>query len=376
MMIPQVARVAKIMLDFAGLTGLEPVSNCPKRYLWTDSFAVCNFLGLHELTNDGRFLDLAKRLVEQVHHHLGRHRSDDPNGRNGWISGFGDEEGNIHPTIAGLRIGKEFNERQKSDPIDTELEWIQDGQYFHYLTKWMHALQRMSHYTGEHHYLQLAMEMAKGVFPKFSYATGGQGGVFRGKYRMYWKMSIDLSYPLVTSMGQHDALDGFLTYRELNEAASKVIPLGALPGTINLDPEIAILKEMASEGTWSTHDTLGLGGLLCDAFKVVQFSNENVAAENPFICKLDDKCVLSKELLYTGLIGLRYILSQKPMLFDRPAKYRLAFRELGLSIGYKATCALLKWLEEYPQPNPQWEEVIHLSEEISERYRQQFQSRC
>jgi hypothetical protein len=32
---------------------------------------------------------------------------------------------------------------------------------------------------------------------------------------MYWKMSIDLSRPLVQSMGQHDSLDGFITYNQL-----------------------------------------------------------------------------------------------------------------------------------------------------------------
>jgi len=32
---------------------------------------------------------------------------------------------------------------------------------------------------------------------------------------MHWKMSIDLSYVLVPSMGQHDPLDGLVTYCEL-----------------------------------------------------------------------------------------------------------------------------------------------------------------
>ncbi len=32
---------------------------------------------------------------------------------------------------------------------------------------------------------------------------------------MYWKMSIDLTRPLVSSMGQHDPLDGFITYNEI-----------------------------------------------------------------------------------------------------------------------------------------------------------------
>lgn len=36
---------------------------------------------------------------------------------------------------------------------------------------------------------------------------------------MYWKMSIDLSSPLVPSMGQHDPLDGLITYLQLQATA-------------------------------------------------------------------------------------------------------------------------------------------------------------
>jgi len=35
------------MTEFARLTGLSPASSAPRRYLWTDAFAVCNFLGLY-----------------------------------------------------------------------------------------------------------------------------------------------------------------------------------------------------------------------------------------------------------------------------------------------------------------------------------------
>ena len=36
-----------IMLDFAGQTGLGAATHPPRRYLWTDAHAVCNFLGLY-----------------------------------------------------------------------------------------------------------------------------------------------------------------------------------------------------------------------------------------------------------------------------------------------------------------------------------------
>lgn len=48
-----------------------------QRYLWTDAFAVCNFLGLARATGEARYSDLALQLVDQVHHVLGRHRADD-----------------------------------------------------------------------------------------------------------------------------------------------------------------------------------------------------------------------------------------------------------------------------------------------------------
>ena len=67
----------KIMIEFARLTGLSPASSAPQRYLWTDAFAVCNFLGLYQDTEGKEFKDLALHLVDQVHSVLGRHRHDD-----------------------------------------------------------------------------------------------------------------------------------------------------------------------------------------------------------------------------------------------------------------------------------------------------------
>ncbi|WZO97517.1 hypothetical protein EP7_004554 [Isosphaeraceae bacterium EP7] len=130
----------------------------PRRYLWTDAFAVCNFLGLARQTGEDRYLRFARALVDQVHHVLGRHRDDDP--RKGWIRGLSQEEGERHPTRGGLRIGKPQNERGEGQRPDSQLEWQQAGQYFHYLTKWMHALYRMGQETGEHCFQNWAVELA------------------------------------------------------------------------------------------------------------------------------------------------------------------------------------------------------------------------
>ena len=59
--------VRGIMTEFAGETGLSQARKSPRRYLWTDAFGVCNFLGLYDQTGEERCLDLALQLVDQVH---------------------------------------------------------------------------------------------------------------------------------------------------------------------------------------------------------------------------------------------------------------------------------------------------------------------
>ncbi|MBA2246070.1 MAG: hypothetical protein H0W11_14025 [Gemmatimonadetes bacterium] len=103
----------ELMADFADRTGVSSAAP-PRRYLWTDAFAVCNLLGLHSAGGPEAQRELALRLVDQVHHTLGRHRPDDP--RTGWISGPDEEEGRRHPTRGGLRIGKHLPERKPDEP--------------------------------------------------------------------------------------------------------------------------------------------------------------------------------------------------------------------------------------------------------------------
>lgn len=90
-----IEKATLLMRRFAERTGLT--SDRPtQRYLWTDAFAVCNFLGLARLTGERSYADLALRLVDQVHHVLGRYRADDT--RAGWISGLGEREGEVWPS--------------------------------------------------------------------------------------------------------------------------------------------------------------------------------------------------------------------------------------------------------------------------------------
>jgi hypothetical protein len=305
--------VREIMTEFANLTGLSTALKVPRRYLWTDAFAVCNFLELYRVTGEEKYKHLALCLVDQVHNILGRHREDDP--RVGWISGLDELEGKMHPTKGGLRIGKKINERKPADPYDERIEWDRDGQYYHYLTKWMHALNRLSRVTGDSTYNMWAIELAKTAHARFTYvpSSGGQK-------RMYWKMSIDLLYPLVQSMGHHDPLDGFITYNQLQATAAR--DSGKL--TPDLNAEIAEMADICKGKNWATDDPLGIGGLLGDACKLVQLIiNENF-----------EQTGLVGDLLDFSLLGLESYARSNSL--ELPADYRLAFRELGLAIGLRA----------------------------------------
>ena len=81
---------------------------------------------------------------------LGRYRDDEKH--SGWISGLDEQAGSHHPTAGGLRIGKPLKERGVNEALDEALEWDRDGQYFHYLTKWIHALCQTAFVTNDFEY--------------------------------------------------------------------------------------------------------------------------------------------------------------------------------------------------------------------------------
>ncbi len=316
----------EIMMEFADHTGLLSPARTPRRYLWTDAFAVCNFLGLYLQTNDASYRNLALRLVDQDHNILGRHREDDS--RSGWISGLDEEKGRTHPTIGGLRIGKGLNERKPSEPFDERLEWDRDGQYFHYLTKWMHALNCAGRVTGDPRYNVWAMELAKTAHARFTYVpVSGRGKL------MYWKMSIDLSYPLVASMGHHDPLDGLVTYCQLRAATDRGPKELLRP---DLSSEIADMTAICQGKSWTTDDPLGIGDLLCNAAKVTQLIVEGAFEQTGLLAAILD----------SSLLGLDAYSRENPT--ELPVDYRLAFRELGLSIGLHAV-EKMQGLFEYNQ---------------------------
>jgi len=294
-----------LMRDFAERTGLSS-TRPPRRYLWTDAFAVCNFLALAR-TGDDAAMGLADALVGQVHRVLGRHRPDDA--RQGWISGLPEAEGAQRPTAGGLRIGKPLPERASLQPFDATLEWERDGQYFHYLTRWMHALDQFAHARPRPDVERWACELAQAAVAGFSRPSGGA--------RLVWKMSIDLRRALVPSSGQHDALDGLVTCLQLQTRR--------LPGAqdVDLGDVIARLLDMAMAGDWHTDDPLGLGGLLSDAWRLAQVPGDAVLRQALLVRMLD--------AAHAGLT-----VHAREQTLPRPLAQRLAFRELGLAIGLRA----------------------------------------
>jgi len=323
---PGTADSRSIMLAFAASTGLTDSSQPPRRYLWTDAFAVCNFLALHRESGDPAFLHLALALVDQVHRVLGRHRED--SGRQGWLSGLDDEQARQHPTLGGLRIGKPLAERRPGAAYNENLEWDRDGQYFHYLTKWMHALYRVFRETGRDDYLRWALELAKTSHCAFTY-TQAAGGM----PSMYWKMSVDLTRPLVDAMGQHDPLDGLITCLQLEAAASRLPDIHARLG---LQSEIGELRAINEGLNSASRDPLGIGGLLTDAFRLAQLID---------IYRLDETARL--EALVRDIDdSLNYYVTQNQL--GLPANHRLAFRELGLAIGLHAIAKLQDCVTQNP----------------------------
>ena len=308
----------ELMRRYAARTGLIG-DNPQKRYLWTDAFAVCNYLGLARTTGEPGYHDLALELIDRVHQVLGRHRQDDP--RQGWISGLDEAQGEKHPTIGGLRIGKEMPERGPGEIFDQELEWDRDGQYFHYLMRWAYALDQAARTTRDPRYNRWARELAETAVNAFSYSPQADAD----RQRMYWKMSIDLSRPQVLSMGRHDPLEGYIGNLQLMLTAAELQIQNEGPDLVKVTRQLEL---MLQQDKLYTQDALGIGGMLVDAYQVMQL----LPAAAP---DLRHKLLLLLDRLLTDAIaGLQDFLQTGEL--RKPAQQRYGFRELGLSIGLHA----------------------------------------
>jgi hypothetical protein len=315
----RIAAAERIMSSFIARTGADGFAPA-RRYLWTDAYALLALVGLHWLTGRQSHLDAAAALAHQVHRELGRFRADDA--RSGWISGLDEREGARRPTAGGLRIGKPEPERAPGAVFDEHREWDRDGQYFHYLTKWMIALNRLAHATDDAAWNDLAVDLALASWPAFA-ARSAPGGT----PRMHWKMSTDLSRPLVTSMGHHDPIDGLATFAQIRASQQE------LGGRHALESVCADMLAMCEAShSWATTDPLGIGGMLLDLAAIVRLS---VHGRRELGNTLD-------RVLADSARSLDAFASTHEL--ERPVGQRLAFRELGLAIGLYAVEPVRSWM--------------------------------
>lgn len=361
---PRIDEAIALMNNFAERTGLT--SEQPRqRYLWTDAFAVCNYLGLAHISGEQVYAARALQLVDQVHHTLGRHREDDR--RSGWISGLSEQDGERHPTRGGLRIGKGLPERAPHEPFDEHLEWDRDGQYFHYLTKWMHALDQVTRSTKQPRFNIWARELARSAFDAFTYLPS----TARGPYRMHWKMSIDLTRVLVPSMGQHDPLDGYISNLQLRATAVTLPQPTTGP---NLEYATREYATMLERGELTTIDPLGLGGLLIDAYRLQQLMQHDARPDAQLLSRLLD----------AALTGLQHYAQSGALTL--PVEHRLAFRELGLTIGLHAVERMHQAADnesEHAATRPRWRaqlqalmQYLPMRDEIEATWRNPEQQRA
>lgn len=316
-----------LMQGFAKRTGLLGDSgDRTRRYLWTDAFAVLNFLALTTLDsasdnpqdNVQSFGKLAMRTINQVHFYLGQFAANDP--RHGWISGLEGDNGREHPTVAGLRIGKKMTERKESERYDPALEWQRDGQYYHYHTRWIMTLLKASQYFNDQQLAVWAAELSL-AGSRFITEQHGLGPA------MCWKMSVDLTRPLVPAMGAHDPLEGLLCALQAHHQTEQF--------SQEFSSYIKQLQQLCERSHWATDDALGIGCLLVNVVR---------ATELQTYCQLPAS-VQPGALLKAAEQGLNTV--HHAFAHNRAAGHRLAFRDCGLSLGLRVLQGNLAFLNEH-----------------------------
>lgn len=125
-------------------------------------------------------------------------------------------------------------------------------------------------------------------------------------------------------MGLHDALDGLITFRELQHASWKKRPTLEVADLISA---IESLSKLCRKSDWTTTDPLGIGGLLFDACRLSQLTGGD--ADQELLGQLTDASEKS----------LRAFLASRSL--RRSSSQRLAFRELGLAIGLMAAPTII-----------------------------------
>jgi hypothetical protein len=164
----------------------------------------------------------------------------------------------------------------------------------------MRALERAGRVASEERYRAWAVELAAAAHRHFVHPGG-----------IYWKMSVDLSRPLVPWQGMHDPLDGLV-----------------VTATLGLANEARQLARLCAGRQWATNDPLGAGGLLLDALGLARLVAEGRTDYEALAAQVLDDCARSLDAVgEDDFMRLR-------------ASRRLAFRELGLALGLHAIAPL------------------------------------
>lgn len=261
------------------------------RYLWNDAFGLINFITLYHETEDASYLRYAESLASTVHRVLGRTRD-------GSELLPGASENN--PLGGGLRIGKE----EASGPDC-------DGQYFHYLTIWMFALNRLSRATKEPEYNQMAVRLAEVAHRAFVHNKGTH------RPRMVWKMDTELKGSMVESEGNLDPIDGLSIYKLLaNDSAAPPSGISA-DGRVVLSEQIKDFEQMVENKykRYESTDALDLGMTL-------------------WTTHFHRNAVWAKEIAKRAHKNLKE-LDEVELNTSISLSHRLAFREFGTVLGIK-----------------------------------------
>ena len=206
---------------------------CQRRYLWTDSFGILNFITLsHRAESEAKrkkLLNAAQTLADVTAKTLGTPRSENlpmmPNNKGGY---------------KGMRIGKEEARKMSDAGMDY------DGMYWHYIDKWIYANLKLSQAKGE--LPSYIADFIKDLHPYF--LKRGKNGQPVG---IYWKINSDLSVidGLEDTEPNRDAFDGWLMYKLVHQYH----PV--------LESEVKdltyVVKKYVDSGLRSTSDPLGYG---------------------------------------------------------------------------------------------------------------------
>jgi hypothetical protein len=126
---------------------------------------------------------------------------------------------------------------------------------------------------------------------------------------------------LVPSTCPHDPLDAWITYLELRATGSPAERDGELDA---LDAEIAEAAELSRGMSWATDDPLGAGALLIAGYRLYHLEARHGLAVQELCARVFEAAATSA----SAVVGGRVLRGS--------AEARLAFRELGFSIGLHA----------------------------------------